>query len=177
MDLTLGAFEVLKCIGEGAFGSVNLVKRKSDEHEFAMKTVPIGSLDAKDTEDALKECRLLASLQHPRIVDFQAAFLSNNNNDLCIVMEFCENGDLSQRIDKCKKDNMLIPEETIWANMVQMAEGLAFLHSQRIAHRDLKPGNVFIAADGSAKLGDLNVSKISGLDSVLETCVRFFFNL
>ena len=55
-------------------------------------------------------------------------------------MELCERGDLAGRVKKCQKMRRRIDERTIWANMVEMAEGLAHLHSKNISHRDLKPG-------------------------------------
>ena len=48
-------------------------------------------------------------------------------------------------------------------------QGLVYLHSKNICHRDLKPANIFLAADGSAKLGDLNVSKLNKGDDLMST--------
>lgn len=84
-------------------------------------------------------------------------------------MELCERGDLAGRVKKCQKMRRRIDESTIWANMVEMAEGLVHLHSKNISHRDLKPANVFLAADGTAKLGDLNVSKLTKGDDLMQT--------
>ena len=50
-------------------------------------------------------------------------------------------------------------ERVVWSHVIQMAEGLQCLHDQKIVHRDIKAANVFLAADGSVKIGDLNVSK------------------
>ena len=52
-------------------------------------------------------------------------------------------------------------EDEIWNISRQMISGLFALHSMKIVHRDIKCANVFLSKDGSVKLGDLNVSKIS----------------
>jgi len=163
------SYDVVKQLGSGAFGSVSKVVRRDDKKSFAMKKVQIGRMEEREVADALNECRILASVRHPRIVNFEAAFLARNGRELCLVMELCERGDLAGRIKKCQRMRRRIDERTIWANMVEMAEGLVHLHSKNISHRDLKPANVFLASDGTAKLGDLNVSKLTKGDDLMQT--------
>ena len=55
----------------GAFGSVSKVQRRSDRKTFAMKIVQIGKMEEREVADALNECRILASVRHPRIVNFE----------------------------------------------------------------------------------------------------------
>ena len=57
----------------------------------------------------------------------------------CILMENAEKGDLQNLISKFKKNNMLISEDKIWTMAPQITEGLAYLHSHQIIHRDIKP--------------------------------------
>jgi len=76
-------------------------------------------------------------------------------------MEYAENGDLYQKIVKYKKAASYIEEIDIWRIFVQLTKGLKALHDMKILHRDLKSANVFLFSDGSAKLGDLNVSKVA----------------
>jgi len=148
---------------------VTKVVRRSDRKAFAMKTVQIGRMEEREVADALNECRILASVRHPRIVNFEAAFLAKSGRELCLVMELCERGDLAGRIKKCQRMRRRVDERTIWANMVEMAEGLVHLHSKGISHRDMKPANVFLSSDGTAKLGDLNVSKLIKGDDLMQT--------
>ena len=52
-------------------------------------------------------------------------------------------------------------EKHIWYIMIQVVKGLKSLHDLKILHRDMKSANIFLYKDGSAKLGDLNVSKVA----------------
>ncbi len=76
-------------------------------------------------------------------------------------MEFCDNGDLYQKIVAHIKKKKLFKEREIWNVFVQMIKGLKALHDMNIFHRDLKSANIFLNKDGTAKLGDLNVSKLA----------------
>ena len=60
-------------------------------------------------------------------------------------------------------------ERVVWSHLIQMAEGLNCLHEQAIVHRDLKAANIFLAEDGSVKIGDLNVSKRMKQGNLLRT--------
>lgn len=76
-------------------------------------------------------------------------------------MEYVDNGDLFQKITTCTKNQQLIPEEEIWRIFIQIVRGLKALHNVNIFHRDLKSANIFLSKDGTAKLGDMNVSKVA----------------
>ena len=76
-------------------------------------------------------------------------------------MEFCDNGDLYQKIVQHIKKKKLFKESEIWNIFIQMIKGLKALHDMKIFHRDLKSANIFLNKDGTAKLGDLNVSKLA----------------
>ena len=76
-------------------------------------------------------------------------------------MEFADNGDLFQMIKLQQKLKKYIDEEVIWRIFIYVLRGLKALHDLKILHRDLKCANVFLYKDGTAKLGDLNVSKVA----------------
>jgi len=76
-------------------------------------------------------------------------------------MEFANDGDLFQKITMHKQNGTDFEVEKVWSVFIQMVMGLKALHGLQILHRDLKSANVFLFQDSVAKLGDLNVSKIT----------------
>ena len=72
--------------------------------------------------------------------------MSRNKDSLCIVMEFCDGGDLSDVIKKAGR--RLFREEKVLHYFVQMALGLHYMHERRILHRDLKTQNIFLLGTG-----------------------------
>ena len=68
-------------------------------------------------------------------------------------MEFCDNGDLYQKIVAHIKKKKLFKESEIWNVFIQMIKGLKALHDMNIFHRDLKSANIFLNKDGTAKKG------------------------
>lgn len=158
--MSLKDFEFSNKLGEGAFSIVYKVTRKSDKETYALKQVKLGSLSRKEKENALNEIRILASFDHPNIIGFKEAFLDDNLSTLCIVMEYAENGDLYNLINKHKSQKTRIAESQIWTILTETLEALQCLHSNHILHRDIKSANIFTTAANTVKLGDLNVSKV-----------------
>ena len=157
--MSVGSFEILNKLGEGAYSTVFKVKRRSDENIYALKKVQLNPLKEKEKENALTEVRVLASISHENIVAYKESFVENNT--LCIVMEFASGGDLLSKINQHKKNNTHFREAEIWAIFVQSALGLKALHDMKILHRDIKSANIFLDGSGMVKIGDLNVSKVA----------------
>lgn len=94
-------------------------------------------------------------------MQYKEAFLIENPSALCIVMEYADGGDLYEKIVEHKKKGTYFEEGDIWEIFLQIVKGLKYLHELKILHRDLKCANVFLNKDGTVKLGDLNVSKVT----------------
>ena len=161
--MSMDDFVLGKILGKGAFGSVLLVTRKTDNKVYAMKRVNIGKLNKKEKESSLNEIRILASLSHQNIIGYKEAFFDESTNTLNIVMEFAEEGDLEKKIKNNLKKRLNFEEETIWKWIIQLLQGIKYLHDNKIMHRDLKCANIFLMKNGLVKLGDLNVSKFAKL--------------
>jgi len=96
---SLADFTIDHKLGSGAFSEVYRVKRKSDNQLYALKKVRMMKLSEKEKENALNEVRILASIRHPNIAGYKEAFFEEQTNALCIVMEYCDNGDLQSKIN------------------------------------------------------------------------------
>ena len=160
--MSLEDFEYGRVLGKGVFGSVLIVKRKEDKEIYAMKRVKIGGLTKKELENSFNEVRLLASLNHKNVIGYREAFYDQKSKTLNIVMEYADDGDLSTKIKQAKNKQGFFEESKIWSTLIQILEGLKYLHKSDIIHRDLKSANIFLTKKGTVKIGDLNVSKIIG---------------
>ena len=159
--MSISDYIIEKQLGKGAFGSVSKVRKKSDNKIYALKNVKIGKLSQKEKESALNEIRLLYSLNNPNIIYYYDAFYDEPTRSLNIIMEFADDGDLSGKIKEIKMKNERFSEETIWNWIIQILEGIKYLHNSKIMHRDLKCANLFLNKKGIIKIGDLNVSKLT----------------
>ena len=153
-------FEILQKLGDGSYSVVYKVRRKIDNNIYALKKVRLQKLKDREKQNALNEVRILASIKSPFVICYKEAFIEESDKSLCIVMEYANNGDLYQRIAQFKKMNYLMDESDVWRIFIQMVKGLKVLHDLKILHRDLKSANIFLFSDGTAKIGDCNVSKV-----------------
>ena len=154
-------FKIISKLGEGAYSTVYKVKRVVDNNIYALKKVKLLNLSEKEKQNSLNEVRLLASIKSNFVISYKEAFFDEKDSTLGIVMEFADRGDLYQKIVEHKKSAMFFEETDIWRIFIQLVKGLKALHDLKILHRDLKSANVFLLSDGTAKLGDLNVSKVA----------------
>lgn len=89
-------YEELKCIGNGSFGQVYLVKSKQDKQKYAIKSIRIVDIEEKHRKNMENEVALMQQLGHPNIVAYKDSFTEDGN--LNIVMSYCEGGDMYNRI-------------------------------------------------------------------------------
>ena len=153
-------FEIINKLGNGAYSEVFKVRRKIDSKIYALKKVKLKNLKEKEKNNSLSEIRILASIKSPFIISYKEAFLTTEDNTLNLVMEYADDGDLYQKIKYFKSKNLFFEEKDIWKIFIQITRGLKTLHALKILHRDFKSANIFLFKDGTAKIGDLNISKI-----------------
>lgn len=151
-------YEIIKPLGKGKFSIVYMAKRLTDDSMCALKKINIFDMMVpKQREKCLKEVRLLQSLDHPNIVKLKDSFI--DNNELLIIVEWAEKGDLKWLIRRAVSRDVRFKETEIWEYSRQLSSALDHMHQKRIMHRDLKPANIFVAIDGALKLGDLGLGR------------------
>merc|ERR1719161_3269004 len=114
-------------------------------------------MDQKQREKCLKEVGLLKELNHPHIIRFLDSFLSEK--DMHIILEWASRGDLKRVLRRAVQSELSLPEGQIWEYMRQLSSALSYMQTKRIMHRDIKPANIFLAEDGTLKLGDLGLGR------------------
>jgi NIMA (never in mitosis gene a)-related kinase len=155
---TVKDFVIQKFLGQGSFGAVYKVKRKSDGKIYAMKQVNTRKMSQKDREVAVNEIRILASTKNQYIIKFYEAFV--HDQMLYIITEYAANGDVFQRLKRMKQKRQSMPEDVVWVFFIQLCLGIQALHRNNILHRDLKSANVFLSNHNCIKIGDLGVAKL-----------------
>ncbi|NWR73549.1 NEK3 kinase, partial [Centropus unirufus] len=148
-------YKMLKVLGEGTFGRAVLVHHRISDQYYAMKEIRL-PMSSSDVENSRKEAVLLAKMKHPNIVAYEESFEANGH--LYIVMEYCNDGDLMQKIKQQR--GKLFPEETILHWFVQMCLAVKHIHDKRVLHRDIKSKNVFLTQNGKIKLGDFGSARL-----------------
>ena len=140
-------------LGRGKFSVVHSTRRRADSLPVALKTIQIFEMGTKERHECLNEIRLLQQMQHPHIIRYLDCKMERN--ELTVVMELADHGDLSQLIKEAKKAGTPLSEPVVWRHFEQIADALAYMHERRVMHRDIKPANVFIhAGEGSGASGD-----------------------
>lgn len=81
------------------------------------------------------------------------------DNEMVIILEWAEAGDLGQLLKQRAQEGQFFEPAHIWQLFYQVCSAMKHMHDRRMMHRDLKPGNIFVASDGSLKLGDLGLSR------------------
>ena len=160
-DLQLAGYEVLQPIGRGGMGVVFLARQLSLDRKVAIKVVPRELTENPDFASRFdREAAVLAKLSHPNIVTIYER--GNVNGQPYIIMEFIEGteGNLPQDLRHLLRSGPLA-SHIIRRLTLELADALAYAHSQGIIHRDVKPSNVLIDRHGRVKLTDFGIAAIA----------------
>lgn len=144
-------------------------------------------MSEKEKQQIVSEVNILRELNHANIVKYYDRIIDKANAKIFIIMEFCDGGDLQQLIRRCRKSQDHIGEDFIWKVLTQTVSALYHCHRrtettkinnginkdelkesqnpQKILHRDLKPGNIFLDGNSDVKLGDFGLARVMNQES------------
>src|SRR5262245_11223225 len=150
---TLTHYEIICLLGVGAMGEVYRAKDSRLERDVAIKVLPEHfAAHADRLERFRREARSLAALNHPNVA--QIFGVDQVGEISFLVLELVPGQTLADRLDGGP-----LPIDEALNVCVQIAAGMEAAHEAGVIHRDLKPGNVMLTADGKAKVLDFGVAR------------------
>ena len=152
----MGPYRLLKEIGRGGMGSVYLGERDDEQYRklVAIKVVKRGMDSTEVLARFRHERQILAGLEHPYIAHLIDGGTTPDGRPF-FVMEYVQ----GQPIDSYCREQALNLELRLRL-FLRVCEAVSYAHRGLVVHRDLKPGNIFVAAEGIPKLLDFGVAKL-----------------
>ena len=140
-------------LGRGGFANCYITENIETKRQAATKIVTKEELKSHRTRLRLaNEIRLHKTLHHPNVVELYHCY--EDKDHVYIFLELCENQSLNELIKV--RGSFITPE--IQSLLLGLASGLKYIHSQKIMHRDLKLGNIFIDSNFRIKIGDFGLA-------------------
>jgi serine/threonine-protein kinase len=159
-----GRYRLESKLGSGGMSTVYLAKDETLERLVAVKVLHGEISDQPDQiERFRREARSVAQLSHPNVVAVIDA--GEDSGHPYIVFEYVEGETLKQRIDRLHQ----LPVDEAVAYAIEIGRGLQLAHARRLVHRDVKPQNVLIDAEGRAKVTDFGIARSLESDGLTKT--------
>lgn len=155
----IGKYEIAQEIGSGGFGIVYEGRDPFLKRRVAVKTCTSGQSDIR--ERFFREAEIAGNLHHRNITTVHDFGLYNEIPYL--VQEFLTGEDLDHKIFRQE----IIPATVKIDYLLQIARGLEYAHQRGVIHRDVKPGNIRVLADGTIKIMDFGIAKLANVESNL----------
>lgn len=151
-EVTLNHFRLLRVVGRGAFGKVRIVERKDTGLSFALKYIRKDEVvRSESVRNIIRERRMLEHVNHPFICNLRYSF--QDIEYMYLIVDLMSGGDLRFHISR-----KTFTEEAVRFWIAELGCALQYIHGQGIIHRDVKPDNVLLDADGHVHLTDFNVA-------------------
>jgi serine/threonine protein kinase len=149
----LGSYALMRLLGQGGMSRVYLARDVRLGREVAVKVLEEHLANqGAFRERFVREARVAAALDHPHIVPI---FDVGDHPLLYLVMPFLSGGSLQQLLPRAP-----LPESEAVSYATQVADALGYAHGRGVIHRDVKPANMLVHADGRILLSDFGLAKI-----------------
>lgn len=156
---SIGRYKIVESLGRGGMAEVFRAYQSSLDRDVAIKIMHSFLADEENFLTRFqREAKSMASLNHSNIVgvyDFDV-----QDGIYYIVMEFVSGGTLKERLESLAKNNEKMSLSESVRLVMEVADALAYAHSRKMVHRDIKPGNIMINDEGHAVLTDFGIAKI-----------------
>ena len=155
-------FELLERIGQGGMGEVYKARFVKNDRLVAVKLLPSDVTDETVLARFEREVGLLRDMRHPNIVHTFGGLTDGGEESgrpgkqRFYAMEYLPGGTLQDLLDRGGR----LPPEEVVGYARQICAALAFAHDRGVVHRDLKPGNFLLGADGTLKLADFGLAAV-----------------
>ena len=160
---------IKQTLGKGTYGIVYKVQKINTNSIYVIKQIPLSGLNQKERNEVEQEAKILHLINSNYVVKYYDSFKENDN--LNIVMEYCDGGDLNDFLIEKKNLGKPLDEPLIWKIFIKIAIGLADIHNLKILHRDLKTLNIFLKQSLDIKIGDLGVAKVLAKNNFARTVI------
>ncbi|XP_016969510.2 mucin-5AC isoform X5 [Drosophila rhopaloa] len=148
-------FDIIKKLGQGTYGKVQLGINKETGQEVAIKIIKKCKIEAEaDLVRIRREVQIMSSVHHPNIIHIYEVF--ENRDKMVLVMEFAAGGELYDYLSERK----VLTEEEARRIFRQVATAVYYCHKHKICHRDLKLENILLDEKGNAKIADFGLSNV-----------------
>ncbi|KAA3608117.1 MAG: serine/threonine protein kinase [Planctomycetota bacterium] len=183
MPKFIGAYRVLKKLGQGGMGTVFLGRHDTLEREVAIKVLPRPYCYLKENQERFqREGKALAKVQHPAVAQIHE--VGRVDDAPFVAMEYFPEGNLENLLQKLrgldllsarKEGERLLPgqggyEHRVAQLLATVADGLEEIHRAGMIHRDVKPSNVVLREDGSGVLIDFGLVLSDQFGTLTESC-------
>ena len=160
-----GKYRIGRKIGSGGIGVVYAAEHTTLGHEVAVKVLRgAAAKDGGEIARLRREAYIQVHIEHPNVVRvFDLDQMPDGS--IYVVMERLIGRALA---DKLARDGLLAPGFAIPV-FIGVCRALAAAHKKGVVHRDLKPGNIFLCEDGTSKVLDFGMSKLSSAESLTQT--------
>ncbi len=157
-DLILERYKVISELGQGGMGVVYKCFDETAGVEVALKSLPLElAHNTQEMEDIKENFQLVSRLIHQNIAISKTLERDSANGAYYLIMECVEGQDLRQWMRQRRKDGILTLDVVV-SVVGQIADALDYAHAEKVIHRDIKPGNVMINAEGKVKILDFGLA-------------------